>query len=184
MGRSLRVLRGSATLASLLLCAAACALWVRSYFVGDGVVWKPGDDPPYYRAYVGRGVVRLGSGRYDFDHPTHVDFSADATPDRPAGFHPGTLAHRLSFDFHRGPDSKGNPTSDAFFPLWSVLLTTAVLPALWARRVRRAHYDRTRRRRADAGLCPTCGYDLRASAGRCPECGAAAAQASPRALPA
>lgn len=28
------------------------------------------------------------------------------------------------------------------------------------------------RRRAAAGLCPVCGYDLRSSAGRCPECGA------------
>lgn len=27
-------------------------------------------------------------------------------------------------------------------------------------------------RRARAGLCPSCGYDLRASKGRCPECGA------------
>jgi hypothetical protein len=29
-----------------------------------------------------------------------------------------------------------------------------------------------RRRRAVAGRCPNCGYDLRATPGRCPECGA------------
>ena len=153
---------------SLLLFVAVVVLWVRSYFVGDGFVWKPADAPPYYRAYAGRGVVRLGGGQYDFDRPPHLDYSRDPAPTRQTGYHPGTLADRLDFDFHRGSDSKGMPSSNAIFPLWSVALTTAVLPALWIRRVRR---DRTLRRRANAGQCPSCGYDLRATPERCPECG-------------
>jgi hypothetical protein len=38
--------------------------------------------------------------------------------------------------------------------------------------VRQWPWRDVRNRRATAGLCPSCGYDLRASKGRCPECGA------------
>jgi hypothetical protein len=56
-----------------------------------------------------------------------------------------------------------------WFPAWSAALVTGVCPAVWlVRRVR----ERRSLRRARAGLCCRCGYDLRASPGRCPECGA------------
>jgi hypothetical protein len=62
----------------------------------------------------------------------------------------------------------------AVVPLYAVALITAVPPVVWVRgRLRR----RRAARRAAAGLCPRCGYDLRASPGRCPECGAAPAAA-------
>ena len=169
MRRFLAALRLCVAALSLLVCAAACAWWVRSHHVGEGVVWKPDDDPPYYRVYVGRGVVRLGGGRYAFDYRGYFDYSASPTPTRQRGYHPGTLADRFDFDFHRGSDTKDMPTFDVIFPLWSVALVAAVPPAMWARRFRR---DRTRRRRDAAGQCLRCGYDLRATPGRCPECGA------------
>jgi len=55
-------------------------------------------------------------------------------------------------------------------PFWFILTITAVLPAwrllTWAQ-------DRRSRRRARAGLCIVCGYDLQATPLRCPECGRA-----------
>jgi hypothetical protein len=63
---------------------------------------------------------------------------------------------------------------DVSIPYWLIVGTAAALPAASIARYRR------RRRRNTAGLCPSCGYDLRATPGRCPECGTmAAATAAP-----
>ena len=51
------------------------------------------------------------------------------------------------------------------FPFWFVAMVSALL----AWRCRR----RLQRLRMPAGLCRSCGYDLRASSERCPECGKA-----------
>jgi hypothetical protein len=61
---------------------------------------------------------------------------------------------RLGYAIHR-----------VVFPLWFVALCSCALPARWL------FVSRRRRVRRAAGLCPTCGYDLRASPSRCPECG-------------
>lgn len=63
---------------------------------------------------------------------------------------PGHLSHSLHINL----------------PRWCVILLTAIAPALWLGR--RVQKRKTRR----AGLCETCGYDLRATPERCPECGA------------
>ena len=52
---------------------------------------------------------------------------------------------------------------------WLLIVVTALLPlariaAWWMKNRQLSHRQR-------AGLCPTCGYDLRATPGRCPECG-------------
>jgi hypothetical protein len=50
-------------------------------------------------------------------------------------------------------------------PRWFIFVTTLAAPLAFTLSTIR------RRRRARAGHCPTCGYDLRASPDRCPECG-------------
>ncbi len=54
-------------------------------------------------------------------------------------------------------------------PFWMLLVASGGLPLaclVWRRR------SRLMALRREAGLCVTCGYDLRASGERCPECGA------------
>jgi hypothetical protein len=63
-----------------------------------------------------------------------------------------------------GPDSGWG----VLVPAWLPFVLTVALPV--ARAVP-AWKSLRRSRRIAAGLCTTCGYDLRATPGRCPECG-------------
>jgi hypothetical protein len=54
------------------------------------------------------------------------------------------------------------------FPVWPLIVASAILPAWSARQ----HFlTRRARRRAANGLCPHCGYDMRGNRERCSECG-------------
>jgi hypothetical protein len=144
---------------SLLLCAGACVLWVRSYYVWYAWDW---DDAGT------RHTVGSSGGRVFYDHVT-----PGSARSRPVGFHSNlvgstrgsVLAPTWSFAGFRmtRAQSTGNVSFDLRIPYWLPTSLTAI-SALVALR------QRLRHERA-VGLCPTCGYDLRATPGRCPECG-------------
>jgi hypothetical protein len=160
---------------SLLLCAAVCVLWVRSYDV-DVFNWF---------ATVPDGTssgLHLKRHDYVFSKNGTLYWSRSWRPPDPTPVtHIGQreiehmqfplLSSRVplrepSFAWERGSDYVSITVA-----YWALALATLPVPAahLWsARRGRRS------RLRRQGGLCTSCGYDLRASPGRCPECGTAA----------
>jgi hypothetical protein len=161
---------------SLVLCVAACVLWVRSYwvtemwwFTADG--WAVGVATP-------KGCVNLAWRTYRDAHPSLPDgfrryadrppmaasfwndihtFRAERTD---MGYSCGGMFFGCSFDY-----IAGDARHDVTVASWFVASCTSLAPATFAaRRVRR-------RRRLRDGACDRCGYDLRASPERCPECG-------------
>jgi hypothetical protein len=157
---------------SLVLCVASATLWIAAQWrvVSIGGI----DERTWLRcAYLDKAYfVTWG--------PRHVAINWFEIIDRAAGerkafgqayFIPGPG----QFTFRRTPDGPGpfgRPWARQgviVSPHWFAVLVTAALPAWWTV----AYGSRRRRaRRAAAGLCPSCGYDLRASPDRCPECGA------------
>jgi hypothetical protein len=178
------------TAGSLLLCAAVCALWVRSYAVRHS--WMCTQPKADYRVESCAGQLAW-SETYFGD----VDRSFLQMPEYGAWRHSSTsplppLGERLKniapmpddwFD-HAGfvigwslTDryiNNGGPTRVVAVPYWAPFVLLGILPTLGAVGYTRQHRRLSRHR---DGRCPACGYDLRATPDRCPECGAAAAPA-------
>ncbi|MDB5329176.1 MAG: hypothetical protein JWP03_327 [Phycisphaerales bacterium] len=107
------------------------------------------------------------------------DYATDQSP-RPLAWtthvpHPvfaGPVVQTGRVNFVVGPFSMGGGGgawtwhTATTVPHWFPAALATILPAVWLVGGRR------RRRRAAAGLCHSCGYDLRATPERCPECGA------------
>ena len=177
MRRVARRLFTLCTAASLLLCAAACVMWVRSYGVGEGGKW--------WSARGGAGVsyheIRSGNGRLLYKYAWE-----QGAPGPPAGtprfrrtrWEPSPPADDVpdpealawaGFHWQQGDAVYGGPFTLVGVPYWFLMAAAGALPMTWL--VVRARA----RHRLNAGHCTTCGYDLRASPARCPECGGAAA---------
>jgi hypothetical protein len=140
----------------LLLCVAVCGLWVRSYWRRDMLFFYPGDRR-VYGIGTSRGVIGAAAEVADTS-PRKWQYDAEPADDWQSrydltvGF--GTYTHNL-----------GNVV---FVPHVLVIVASGALAGgFWLYRCRR-------NRRASAGLCPGCCYDLRATPDRCPECGRAA----------
>jgi hypothetical protein len=164
---------------SLLLCAAVCVLWVRSYCVADGILRERVPPPD-----------RFGTSRHDLTSvkglivATHYDDSGD----RPKAGQPTWRYYRvrdvdewmsfMTYQYGVRPHFAFRISPRGYQSV--VILPHALLAALFAIAPARRISQLMRQRRAErAGLCPACGYDLRATPDRCPECGTAAAEVKP-----
>jgi hypothetical protein len=161
---------------SLLLCGACVALWVRSYWVSDAVLWATSSAE--YGAQSISGTFALVESNLPERPGLWWDrYNSALTSPWETGS-PLSLPNRLGFGYR----SRILPTANiglwggtsvvvppivlsrmVLFPLWLPALLFALPPG-------RRLYHRLRPRYG-VGLCPACGYDLRATPGRCPECG-------------
>ena len=196
-----RWLLNLATAAALVLFLAASALWIRSYLAFDRVVYNSTARPSKSQLHLGaesnQDTIAIGYVYYDPRLPTQLP-----PPFAPGVFHwtypttPATNNPIREFAASNGKEFEGfgyfawsmdSPPGYAgdrltnyglVFPHWALALLSGAVAAWGIRRIVR------RRRRAQAGRCAACGYDLRATPDRCPECGKvpdAAAAHSPQA---
>ncbi|HWE92917.1 MAG TPA: hypothetical protein VG269_03015 [Tepidisphaeraceae bacterium] len=169
------------SLLSFLLCVTTAVEWVRSYWWADEI--GRAGQPYGVIASTFNGRLLLGASP-EYDGPAKF-YAARADPahmeslaedmlyvDREyADEYNWKIGPRAGF-YYRGMTFLGLPksTHHLMAPLWPIALASSLMPACWGLRLARRH------RRACAGLCRHCGYDLRATPGRCPECGTASRQ--------
>jgi len=178
-----RLLLNLLSILSLLLFTAAEALWVRSHFASDRLLWCPLCDTPdgyvsgEYLLDSRGGILYVGAVRHQHHKVGNLPFDFEVSPVLGADFEFSDEGWTV-----RAPDGRsdwgfsgwtlnksrpGRRTTGVGWstPYWFLLLLFSLPPTL------HVVLSRRRRRRRHLGLCPRCGYDLRATPGKCPECG-------------
>jgi hypothetical protein len=144
---------------SAVLFVATAAMWPRSYKVQDSAAWA--SRTTAYCILFNHGTLYVGRAREGPPGWFLASRPMSEMGEFPTWFE--TDHAWAGFHFLR------STYNDVFvgIPSWFVLLVLAAVCG-------GSLYEPGRRRRAQraAGLCPSCGYDLRATPGRCPECGA------------
>jgi hypothetical protein len=190
-----RILFKLATLLSLILCLASLGLAVRSFYRADEFAME---HQKKWKLDTNSGVFEFGvltqfptKSLANFS----VKVLAPAGPAQPVSdslhfHHYDSVPHRFPRAYRirtwiwisMGKEREYQTASISHFPYlgiervgpmlavpgWLIILATAVLPAIWFRRVRKHKSTITWQSHL---LCVHCGYDLRATPDRCPECG-------------
>jgi hypothetical protein len=151
-------------LVSLLLCAAATALWARASRHQDAVFFHTRDSTN--ALFSGQGRIVFNRTHRPGSNPPDVPvFAYQHMRMEPRRWF---LPAALGFGFAIGRTIQV-PTTTTYtgfaIPYWFIILALLIAPITSLRRRLRL------RRRQRQGLCLRCGYDLRATAHRCPECG-------------
>jgi hypothetical protein len=159
---------------SALLFLATCVLWVRSYRQAEVLDELRRDRYSswcLYDIWWMRGSVAITKTYLGPNNMPPADFGSRLNFQTLEG-EPGTVQSFFGFNdsiFGYSPPSQPYAAYGVWFPFWLAVAAFAIIPSLRIAAIANRIRHKNRKR---AGLCPSCGYDLRATPGRCPECGA------------
>jgi hypothetical protein len=162
----------------MVLCAASSALWVRSNWWTDRLIWQHAGSVRSVASVQGDIVMDMnvenslglanymGFEQYPHDDLRPIQLRSCSFPSAPYIF---DFRHLGGFWWCAVRTPAGIQGIEIVVPHWS--LAPAILALPLGRALLRMKRRMIARWRQNSILCPTCGYDLRATPERCPECG-------------